>query len=568
MMLIGLLALIAGMLAGYISLRAVGWLCVLLLGVVVCQGGTVSYTLIGSGGSVQLSQYEAADCSGTANTHSASPAFAGTYEMTTADSPWVGSYKWYVNDGGWKNSGCLPGPPQSMTYDFGTHSFSSNSTTNYVFQGCITNTSGYPRRLRLHVQPLGQQGSTLSSAGLILPGEGWCWGPITNAVPTQITPEVDIYDGEGNFVQTVTGAPWWAQTNINGGSVTPVVVSTGSGGPNSTGDYATGNPTNSTAGAYGSTNNLTGAQYVAGMTNLMNVIYQGFNAVGRGLGFMGTNGGAGTGTNLDYVGWLRAISNNTAITTNFLGGAERFSASNNLWSYSNSAAGNSFSISNSLAEMRALGGDGQMIEGTNIASVADVDLSLWEYHRPLTIADTGYGSGGGAGAAKAGLGWINFNPMLTKAGAALGPWFKLLGTFLLMVYAIKYVYGLVESAMLHITLVPGSGPFKGTFSFLGVGLSMGTTLAALLSIPLVVGAAIMWLFPLGMLSIVANPVSTAGLSVAGTWAMPFLKLGLWLFLECFPFVYAVQVALYLFALRMSVHSLVVWWSNVVRAVAN
>lgn len=561
-------AFVAGMVAGYVSLRALGWLCVLLLGVVVSQGGTVEYTLIGGGGSVQLSQYEAADCSGTANTHSASPAFAGTYSMDTAGSPWTGSYKWYVNDGGWKNSGCLAGPPQAMTYNFGTHSFGTPSTNYYSF-GCVTNNTPYPRRIRIRYTPLSGNGETHTSPNLILPGEYWCDG-YTNSSPTQCQAEVDVYDGEGGFLGTTAGQPWWAYTN------TPPGAGVTTGSPvvrNETGTSGNTLTDSQTANGTSSTNPVTGSQYVAGVTNLMNSIYQGFDLIGRGLGNLaGSNGNT---MPMGWTNWLVAISNNTANASNSLAGILAQTGTNllgsNLMEYlisTNLADTNSlFSQMHAQALQVSNNWYQAMVTnyvydfmGTDISASASADLSLW--HIPVSTNLAQARAQGLTGM----MGGINLNPFLTAVGGNIARWIKSFFYFVIALVSTRYIRWRVEEEVKMLMLVPAGGPMRGQWSWIKPTLSVVVIATAMSAFPILLGGGVNMIVELTGNATVLPPLSEAGAQVAGSHA-PWVRLGVWCLTQVFPLGYALSVLAYLAVFELLVFPAVMFSSRLIRLVS-
>lgn len=588
-MLIGLVAFIAGMFAAYLSLRAVGWLIVTALVFLSFEAQasysyTVNYPYDSNAGHYYVIKIQVKSVedglwydvsSGAVNGYHPSTSVTKSGCTYYPNAPFGQPNEVRLKWNWYGNTSCGDRLSASQTVnDGGSVTFSINgcddasqpAVTNYFLAGCVTNLTMYPRRVRVVLTPVSGNPQTLVSPNLILPGEYWC-AYATNQVPTEAKYEVDIYDGEGGFLGTQAGSSWWLPTNSVpgspvGGSVPPTI---GSGGNNSPLNL----DNNETAGGLTSTNPVTGSQYIAGVTNLMNTLYQGFERIGSGLGRLLTNSIAmqnGAGSNsiamdLTWTNWLVAISNNTQIDSNYLKGVlsdtNYAGFSNSVWEVANVASNNWFSLlSTNSTSWAGITND--------LYSGADANLNLFYIPWPTNI------SGGMAkNAGQTFFGGFDLNFMLSKWGQRLAPWIRLFFVFLLGILAVRYIRDQVFENVRWLVVTPGNNPMtKGNaLSWLRPFLSVTAFSAAIAVMPVVLGALISGLgaYIDATTPNFLMPLSNAGILYAGE-AAPWIKLGVWILKQCFPWFYAISICVYCFFVDNVIFVAFIWASRIVRHV--
>lgn len=589
---LGLIALIAGMVAGFISLRAIGWMCV--VGLCLVGGGLFAQTASlsvnnNTSGSVTAWIYYT-----DGGTYWGTGGYASSvwYPVTLTAGQTVGPVTAVFDTSHQVTIGASSASGGGGTvYDSWTVTLSSGTTSHtlhlagagpptYYANGCLTNNTFYPKVATVSFS----DGTDPMQQSPILPGEAWCFSR-TNTHPFSYTIFVDTYDGEGNFIGQNVGGPFNAYTNT-----VPSVGQTGSVqynapiGPNQTGSTSPNNGVNSTT-------NLTGGQFVSGVTNLQNTIFQmGQNLGGTLVSSLGgvTNAFAGMSGSLsnlnnsftnqpgitnDYTKWFQALSNSLAGATNSLGrvvtnqdiGNSGAPITNVFGTNLSAMLAGAFSSGNMYTQAvadsngfytAASGGAGQIEEGTNVVS-AFVDGTF--FYVPLHTSVAGLNSG-------LDLDYYHLDPTNTSLWAQITPWLRAFFGFLIAVGAVRYIHMRVSEEALRIGLVPGGGPAKSATAFLGSAASaiVFTTVYAAL-VPLIgFGVSAIAGFSGGAF---VNPFSTSGMATAGTYSAA-IENGLGLFQQLFPMVYALTVGVYLFFFDMLATGAVLAGQRLVRSLTN
>jgi len=580
MMLTAICFFLAGMVAGYISLRSLGWLCVLFLGVWLGRGEQIYWWLHNDTLVVQYYQVDIQiPCGGNWSSGGGGSVPVGQ-EVNSANQ--MGSatngnvrVRWRplgeTNWGAWNEAGCHSGGVWKHFYASYTP-----PAAQYYISGCITNTTGYPRRVRLILSPQGGASTEIVSPDLILPMERWCWNQ-TNSVPTSYMFQVDTYDGEGGFIGNDIAGPYWALTNsvpATGGSGGGQLVSNPGG--SSPGNLQTDE---GTAGGLHSTNSLTGGQFVSVMTNVNNTMYQGFDMLGRTmanqLGRIASNSASG---DMTWTNWLVGISNRTDSTaTNIATWASNASWLDRMLTnqidtnafgsgtgYASTVIGSVSAYSN-LFYQSEINIYEHIMLGTNISSVAS-DPALWKIPVATSLAQARAGGLlGGAG----GSGGIDLNPLLSKVGANLLPWVRVLWMFLLVTMSLRYIAFEVQRHLSVVFQVPGGGPGSSETAIWTTLTPWNVTVlaVAIAGFPILLSAGVNVILGLKDNETFLPPLSEEGMARGGIYHS-YLRLGLNWMKAGFPLTFAMALGGYLIWFRLFAGNLVRVAAALLRLLAN
>lgn len=575
---IGLLAFIAGMLAGFISLRALGWLCVYGLLVVggSALGSAHTYVVHNTGSSgayfvlLESRKFNGAICGSTWNV---SCMVGSTFLAAGASTSVINGRcdvcelqvdcRWSAssllcdgsgNNGGSYNdaTGCTSGQ-----YDFYING--SAPPPSYISSGCVTNNTANMAGFFVHFSPTLDDGTHDMGSGPLAPGQWWCINK-TNSVPYQTQVEMVLYNSDGGTNTVTVGDPGWAGTNAANPNPYPQPGNPYPGNP------ITGGP--GSGSGVGSNTNLTGGQFAGGMSNLINVTLSTGNLL-VGLGGEQLNELRKIDTNtsgqIDYRGYLITLTNQgsahlsmTQVLTNLNGMlytqvvqvaalgqtnfhwmTNEYAARTNQWaavtnssgSYSNSVFMEGLAQSNSFAGA-SFGNEGSVGNGTNFATgtplTSLLDLPIYQD----TARTTHIG--------------LHFDQ--TALWTNLTPWVRLIWLFLISVFCVGYIHTRVQQECILLGLVPTVGFSTGGIVAKATGLIFGATLWG--SVPLLIGLGVAVILNKTGGSVM-SPLSDAGMATAGTYTSA-LHLGYKFLTDVFPFEFGMFAMGYLFFFDMTV----------------
>lgn len=562
-MLIGLLAFLCGMIAGYISLRALGWLCLacgLFLGGGLVYGGTqtitINYVNIPGGGATYRCYVNGLSCpvGGNPWTQIATgtlPAGSGT--VNTSGS-WGGSapsqmFEFFCS-GTYHNTGC-------QTYQ-GNVAYTADGSScvaggggaapsTYSVNGCITNVSatmqGYYVHASTPVEPCG--GGVPAQdfySGPLGPGQVYCIC-LTNSSPFQYWVQQILYNNDGGTNSWSLTPPRWAGTNSTPTTGDPI---TGAPGAPNTG---TG-----TGGGAGNTTNLTGAQFNYGMSNLYNVQINIGNQLAGGIGQLHSDlGGMGDtlkqiqtntsalGSNIDYTGYWRTLTNQMSTATNLL-------AANNPGNWTNAFSTNLDGAwglySNAIVTIAGVdsnywvggtaGNEGAYFNASNYPTVTPGVFNLWNL--PLYSNTVAYNAGNVG---------LRFDPTSSNFFQDFAPWVKIVGYFCVSIFCTGYIFSRCQEEVTRIgTMVSGASGvlvFKVILNRVGTLLGISVAIGAF---PIILAGAANYLATQSG-GVPVSPFSNAGVSQAGAYSNAVV-MG-WLILNSlFPATFAIAALIYLF----------------------
>lgn len=486
MILLGLCAFVAGVFVGWISLRALGWLCLLFL-FTTTQANAVSYVHMAntSGGAakckayfwngssyVLISEYSFSG-NGTEDT--------GNFETERMKAEW--------SDDNWATI--------AQTDIFNPASPGANNTTftgatpsNYYVYGCMTNNTRFLQRYHLVCS-----NGHIESSPPIPPGGFWCATPYTNDTPFTYGMTVQGYNSDGATNDWTfnmgDGFPAWTNTFPPPGG-TGSVTDTGGRGNNMGQDTG-----------YGSTNALTGGQYAAGISNLMNGVYGGFQDMARGLSSLSSS------NNSNQTGLLSAISNNTAIATNTLReilaqtGTNVFGSNALSWT-ENALSNTAFAIIGPLSNnwKGVLWGSAEEDLANSLTNLAVPAPEMGLFRIPV-YTNTGK------------TGYLNLDPRQTNVWNQMGQWVRSGFIFMGTIFALFYIKYRVTEEAIRMGLVPGSAPWKSIGSTMVTGASLVVVGIIFAMLPVILLNFISWLTGWGSL---INPLSEEGVTQAGNYS--------------------------------------------------
>lgn len=565
MLTLGLVAFIAGVLCGYISLRAMGWLCVVGIclvswqagafdqgrvhnnGVGVSTAGTRNITQRPGSGPESTFGVNPGDYVDTAWGPSPPGSYDGdtyqVYGQISGGGSWVVIGSYVMHDGG-----------GTTIHDFYWDGSSSNAPpVSYYASGCVTNISPYSSRFIFTASDGHQEVSPP-----LPPGGFHCFNYTNNSPFTYNLMQIQ-YDTEG----ATNNIPFPTQDYPAYTNAVPATGATGSAG---LGGQAPNNPMGGQGGAnsgIGNTNPVTGNQYANGISNIINMNWAGISYLGSGLGNLAnalTNRGSG-GTNAEYVRLLSQIVTNTGIDTN-----DEDLISSNLNYYlsgggSNDVMGKAW-IGSNLIATASLTNAGPVFAVTNIADTSGAD-DIWIIPVRTNTQSMGY---------------MNLNPMQGPRFASLASWVRTFFTFVLCVFATKYIHMRVQQEMEVLLAIPSRGPgtalagggggnkWSRTFR---IAISALGFVAAIEGVTTVIAAAPVWLaagmsYILGMIGgAYASPLSATGVAVSGSNSGAILA-GINLMEMFFPLGFALALFLYLFVFDAMLFSVLAWGAIIVR----
>lgn len=132
----------------------------------------------------------------------------------------------------------------------------------------------------------------------------------------------------------------------------------------------------------------------------------------------------------------------------------------------------------------------------------------------------------------------------------LAPWIKHLWTCIICLGAFGFIHYRTGKCLENLGLVPGGGPGKGTFSFLTYGMSIIAVTTAFAGVPVLFATGIQAITNFGGGPLV-SPISNDAFAFAGTYAS-HLKAGFLVLDTFFPWVYATTVVAYLWVFDSTV----------------
>lgn len=585
---IGLIALIAGMIAGFISLRSLGWMCVvgcLFFGSVA--EGAYSWTVVentGTGGTWYGTYSDGGTFWGSGNLSPASYSLsaggsAGPFNQTfDATHP----VTFYLHSGSSAgpvvDSALMSGGTMSVTL----HTGGAGPPSYQLSPGCITNNGpglvGFYLNYRYGDGSAAPPGQWYS--GPLAPGQWACAPGVTNSSPFTVQASEVFYNSDLGTNQINEGVPNWAGTNT---------ATSGASGGYTGGVIPGGNPGGGSG--LGNNTNLTGGQFASGISNLINVQLAGNTVLGGqlyGLGQMiGSNTVAIQGqTNFDYRGYFQTMTNqgsgmlsSMSVTTNSLGqlitntflaniigsnggfymsnllvratndvvGGLPYGWNTNVGStLSNYANGDGFSASNEFSMVA--NAPGNFPEGTNITAGGG-PVSILDLPIRTNINGGGYWS-------------LRFDQ--SSVWLYMAPWIRLLFSFIIFIFAVGYIHHRVSEEVIRLAYVPrivwSTEALIGEIAKQGLRVVVSATI--LCSLPLLVGVGV------GYVSAAwggtpASPLSDTGIALTGPFANA-VKLGFDLLASIFPFWFACTTMVYLFFFDIMVTGAVVWAQKLVR----
>lgn len=612
MLTVGLIAFGVGVLVGYVSLRSLGWLVVLLCLSVGRVQATITFDIYGPPNhNVSLTYYS----NGSYPTYVGDTDGSGHFHVVNPDNSWNGpmwacvdtcTNCWFsignVQNGGSYSGGCNGYGP----------------TPTYYMSVCWTNTSNFPARAHIAYS----DGTSDTSA--LLPPNGVFCVQKTNTVFFQWQ-LCDVIYGDG-------------QQFVNcGGVQNPGTNSYPGLGGSGQGSYVGGgvapnNPIGPGAGA-GSNTNLTGGQFANGTSNIINQIYGSGNAQAAQLAALGdlmrtnnayqavlvddygrlidTNGQLVSITmsgnsnvvsevkrgNSNVVDEVKQTGSNTVSAVNQQGtnvaNATGVGSSNivNALSLMSTNPGSGGSDSNSLAYLRAISNNTYQATGEGVSNNATVKVggdpmtsagrgtivsnilatlrANWEQvwgtnsgqvfegtNVAPAISDSDFWTIPGVYSNTAHTGYLRIPVRETSFWGQICPWLRLIGMFIVSIFATRYVHWRIQETMCdYLGRAPGGGPVESATSWLGFTLGLETVATVFAVGPVILASAI------GAVSgfsggTVTNPLSVLGAGQAGVYESA-VRVGVNLLGDIFPYVYSVSVMTYLFVFDATVAAFII-----------
>lgn len=561
-MILGFLALLCGLFIGYLTLRALGWLLII-----------ISVTLLFlHTPNANADQQLTVSCTGTN--------CDGAWRYSAnGGGTWQGPY----NYGSWIYMGQNIGTEITIAsrcgfgefVTLGSYIIVANEHKNYPIQncnqgspptyyvnGCITNTGPYVVRF-IYIPSAGASQTSLP----LPPGSYWCIAQ-TNSSPFTYRFERITYNTDGGTNSTDETPDFPAWTNS-----VPGPGQTGSGHGGGTIDN---NPIGPGAGA-GSTNPPTADQTANGLSNLVNVIVLGNNNLAGGIG-----GLYGALTNMNSLmtndsGVLRDIKTNTAnttaaitfgngllaeIKTNTLdiANAERIKQTNwnnalSNYTYlltgsgSNTFVTTAAGISNAFWQA-ATTNLTAVADGTNLATPTESVWNIWKIPIYTNVAKNGP---------------LNLDPRNTTIFTNLASWIRLAFVWIMSIVAITYIHFRVQEEFWNLMHIPGSIPSKGGIMGLlgGAATTVIVTSIALAALPIILAAGYGTIMQLHGNETFCSPLSSAGAAVAGTYETNILA-GLALLETFFPLAFALVLGLYMIVFDMTIVVFLVYGALLIR----
>lgn len=592
-MLIGLIAFIAGMLAGFISLRALGWLCIvglILLPCVRVSAACNTVTVHNAGGASASYQFEYFS-GGVWHGFLSSSCPAGGDDLEGYTGGCTGC------EAGIIITGCNGG----AVYDLGV-TWSAldckvvtingcNTPTNnippstYSASGCITNLSavitGYYLHTSVPTQPC--SGGAFQSdyySGPLAPNQYYCVC-ISNSGPFQVTAQQIFYNSDGGTNAINTGPPQWAGTNAG----SPPIVGFPGGTPPGNGPGTS--PTGPGTGA-GSNTNLTGGQFNNGVSNLYNVILQVGNLDAGLLSKIDQDIQAqGTNSQLDYRSYLITLTNQgeghltmTKVLTNLAGQeytqivqVAALSATNFAWMTNDYAA-----VTNAWGALTNGGGhlvDTNAMAGGVQASNEFMSASLGNEGTYAT-AGSNFISGSPSfsildlpirtNVNSSGNWHVGFEA--TNVFQQVAPWIRLITDFIIFTFAVGYVHSRVQEECVRLGWIQGTNyNVANAVSKLGwIGIKGAAKVAGLAtlfgSLPPAIGLAVAY-FVTRYGGVPVSPLSDSGVAYAGTYSNSILY-GYNLLNYFVSFPYAMAVMVYLFFFDMTITGTILFLQRLIK----
>lgn len=586
MQLIGIVAFLAGVVVGFISLRALGWMVLVGSALIMFSerevqasyavSATVTYANMPPGSVIYISIADG----------SMQPAGAIAGNTVSGSGTTVISGSIFAQYNLCVQWTCHTGGTFSCAQAFGTGNISCsvdyNSCTGgapaptYSTGGCVTNNGAGIQGYYLH---FANQDGTSSDwySGPLAPGDYAC-NYRTNTQPFTVQLRQVFYNSDGGTNMVNDSNPSPAGTNTTTQSNYNPNGTPGGQGPIGPG-----------AGT-GSNTNLTGNQFANGLSNLISVTYGGNNVIQGQLGLgnqllgqisSNTASTAGLGTNYDYRGYLIALTNqgsghltmlqtmtnqngmlwtqmnqvallsmtNFGWLTNELeyGGTNMMTINNP--GASNQVASNSYAASNEFA-VASYGKESAFLGGTNFSTATPPSpSSILDLPIRTNINNAGNWS-------------LRFDN--TAVFTQLAPWLRLLGAFTIFLFAVGYVHTRVQEETIKLGLVPQVAFSVEAYAGKVVGKIARLVVSATVfgSVPLAIGAAVTY-FTTSWGGTPVSPLSDAGIANAGAFANA-VSFGYSILTTVFPFTFACYTLIYLFFFDITVTGTVLWTQKAIK----
>lgn len=540
---------IAGLLVGFISMRAVGWLCVVglcFLCVGQARAASVYVDVTWTGGTASGPYLFGVQTCGTGPT-----ALYALGDLTTSSGhylsgPWSTTWNNMLVGinvcGSYVYTACEPTASKTIyvTINVGACTIATNGAPapQYIFNGaCITNNSAGVMGFYAHLSST-YTGTSDYYSGPLVPGGYWCLPGLTNATPFTLEWQKVYYNSDGGTNAIDIFPP------INAGTNAPPTVQGGS----SAGGPANGaNPIQGGVAGQFSNTNLTGGQFQFGMSNMVSVIYDMGNGQ-MGLLRMVLNqsqsnnpANANLQTNINYKGDFQNLTNQglkgidllTSLSNrlNNLNDFTFFNTASNWQWFSNVAWVEAAGFSNQFYTSGIAGVTG-LADFTNTAALHADDLTLWDI--PVMKA-------GGLMSTNT---VYHLNPTTTSLWVEFTPWVRLFFTFIIVTFSIWFITHQVGEALKMVELTPPGGYLKAGFAgAFGFVVSIGALVVAMAALPvlLAAGISIIYNFSGGT---PYSPFGDSGVASAGSYASS-VRLGLNVLAQLFPWGLATSLVLYL-----------------------
>jgi len=460
--------------------------------------------------------------------------------------------------GGWNcTSPCYPASVDGMTYyvNASTCAWSTNATPppdNYYMNGCVTNKTsfvvGYFAKY--------SDNYPTASSGPLAPNGVWCISR-TNSTPFTYQLGRIVYNSDGGTNDFYITDPQSAWTN----SIPPT------GGTGSGTDGGPVQPGVHDASGGGSTNPVTGGQFAAGITNLINNIYNSGQliAAGNASAAAGALHAAATSagvTNLnkqpgmtnDYTGVLTAIRTNTEPIgglSNQLAQVAYNTGTNQAWGFYTNTGGEGYAgasntfwsgiVSGSNALYSAFASNNASISAMTQVSTSGV-TGKWKI--------TGFYGKTGKHVGEE----VDLKPTSSKFWDLVA-WLKVCITWAIAFTAMYTIRLMVIRALRTYYVVPGGNPGKGGWlnwlTWLK-SLTMSTTLFA--AVPVFMGAALQMVFTDTGSDMYSGPLSQSAINAVGGTQASWILEGIWFLNQFVPIYYALSVAAYLCVFMVTIET--------------
>lgn len=530
-----LLAVLLGVVLGWLSLRALGWVCLIFCLSFPASGQLVVVVKNSGGSTITVHRQRATGGGGYFNFATTPDIIAGGFGTNNVN--WDGNvydFRTHLPATGANSSPqtWFSNAAKTMIFEWSGSNWVTPPTFYYA-SGCVTNNTALPMQFQFRTSIGGHSPATMQTSGgqdIFMPGEWGCYG-VTNTAPFEYWMDYFVFhpDAGNQAISSGGGGPFNAATNSFPGVG-------GSGSSGTVGIGAPNNPVGGSSGA-GSTTNLTGGQFASGISNLYNVNVQVANLIGQALGNVSTAiSNIGGGSNADYTAYFQALTNSSGTATSLLAGIQSQTGTNMFGTNMFGAQTNGLALLSTMeGQSTAISSAWYRVFATNSAQInlgdtldTSGDWSMWDTGARMSVGNPSL--------------TINLDPRGETIWGVV-PWVRLIAIWLIALFAVLYVQRSISDDAIALHYVPGGGPGKGTFSWYTLGMSIVAFQTAAAALPILLMAALSSItaFYGGP---VPMPFTSGALSLAGAFAS-HLRGGIQLMLELFPWVYAVSVVTYL-----------------------